>query len=32
LWKDAALLELLEAEGLSKRPELAGTYSETVAQ
>ena len=32
LWKDAALLALLEAEGLSKRPDLAGTYSETVAQ
>ena len=32
LWKDAALLALLEAEGLSKRPELAGTYSEAVAQ
>ena len=32
LWKDTALLELLEAEGLSKRPELAGTYSETIAQ
>lgn len=32
LWKDAALLELLEAEGLSKRPELAGKYSEAVAQ
>lgn len=32
LWKDAALLELLEAEGLSKRPDLAGKYSEAVAQ
>jgi ParB family chromosome partitioning protein len=32
LWKDGALLALLEAEGLSKRPELAGTYSEAVAQ
>ena len=32
LWKDAALLALLESEGLSKRPELAGTYSEAVAQ
>jgi hypothetical protein len=32
LWKDAALLDLLEAEGVSKRPELAGTYNEAVAQ
>lgn len=30
LWKDAALLELLQAEGLSSRPDLDGSYS-TVA-
>lgn len=27
LWKDTDLLELLKAEGLGQRPELAGTYS-----
>lgn len=27
LWKDTALLQLLEGEGLSKRPELSGSYS-----
>ncbi|MGE0481610.1 MAG: ParB/RepB/Spo0J family partition protein [Phycisphaerae bacterium] len=32
LWKDAALLELLRAEGLSERPELAGTYNGAIAQ
>jgi hypothetical protein len=26
LWNDTALSELLQAEGLSDRPELAGTY------
>lgn len=31
LWKDTALLELLRAEGLSERPELAGTYNGAVA-
>jgi len=32
LWKDTVLLELLQGEGLSERPELAGTYSETMAE
>lgn len=32
LWKDAALVELLQAEGLSERPELAGTYAGVGAQ
>jgi ParB family chromosome partitioning protein len=32
LWNDAALLALLEAEGVAMRPELAGTYNETLAQ
>jgi ParB family transcriptional regulator, chromosome partitioning protein len=27
LWKDGALLQLLEGEGLSKRPELSGSYT-----
>lgn len=27
LWADAALLDLLRAEGLDRRPELAGTYT-----
>ena len=27
LWKDTALLDLLQAEGLHERPELAGTYN-----
>ena len=27
LWKDVGLIQLLEAEGLSKQPELAGTYN-----
>jgi ParB family chromosome partitioning protein len=27
LWKDAALLEILQAEGLGRRPELAGAYN-----
>lgn len=27
LWQDAALLELLQAEGIGERPELAGTYN-----
>jgi ParB family chromosome partitioning protein len=27
LWQDSALMELLQAEGLSQRPELAGTYN-----
>jgi ParB family chromosome partitioning protein len=31
LWKDAALLDLLRAERLSERPELAGTYTGAVA-
>jgi ParB family chromosome partitioning protein len=30
LWADAALVNLLEAEGLSKRPELAGKYEVTA--
>ena len=29
---DSALLELLRAEGLGERPELAGTYNDAVAQ
>jgi len=29
LWKDAALVELLQAEGLSKRPELSAIYNGT---
>lgn len=32
LRQDAALLELLQAEGLGERPELAGTYNVAVAQ
>jgi len=32
LWKDAALIELLRAEGLSERPDLAGNYTEALAQ
>ena len=32
LWKDTVLLEMLQGEGLSERPELAGTYNETMAQ
>ena len=32
LWNDSALLELLRAEGLGERPELAGTYNDAVAQ
>lgn len=32
LWKDGDLAALLEEEGLSKRPELAGTYHEAAAQ
>jgi ParB family transcriptional regulator, chromosome partitioning protein len=32
LWNDPELLELLEAEGLSKRPELAGTYNISGSQ
>ena len=32
LWKDTVLMELLQGEGLSERPELAGTYNETMAQ
>jgi ParB family chromosome partitioning protein len=31
LWNDAALLEMLTAEGLNKRPELAGTYNLAAA-
>ncbi len=31
MWNDTVLLELLRAEGLSNRPELAGTYDGTVA-
>lgn len=31
LWKDTALLELLRAESLGERPELAGTYSGAIA-
>lgn len=30
LWKDAALLEILLKEGLDKRPELAGTYADSL--
>jgi ParB family chromosome partitioning protein len=32
LWKDETVLDLLRAEGLDKRPELAGTYNGAVAQ
>ncbi|MGD0464537.1 MAG: ParB/RepB/Spo0J family partition protein [Tepidisphaeraceae bacterium] len=32
LWQDTALAELLRAEGLSQRPELAGTYNVAVPQ
>ena len=32
LWKDTVLLDLLQAEGLSERPELAGTYNDAMAQ
>lgn len=32
LWSDATLLELLHAEGLGKRPELAGTYEGAVSR
>jgi ParB family transcriptional regulator, chromosome partitioning protein len=31
LWKDAVLLQMLNAEGLGQRPELTGTYSTTAA-
>ena len=31
LWKDPALLDLLTAEGLGQRPELAGTYNGAVS-
>jgi len=31
LWQDTALLELLNAEGLSERPELAGTYNVAIS-
>jgi hypothetical protein len=31
LWRDPALLEILQAEGLSQRPELAGTYTVSMA-
>jgi ParB family transcriptional regulator, chromosome partitioning protein len=30
LWKDGALVQLLQAEGLGQRPELAGTYNLAV--
>ena len=31
LWQDTGLLELLTAEGLEKRPEMAGTYNLAAA-
>jgi hypothetical protein len=30
LWKDATLLEILRAEGLAQRPELAGAYNVAI--
>jgi len=31
LWKDTELIELLQAEGLNERPELVGSYTDTMA-
>ena len=32
LWQDTVLLDLLRAEGLSERPELAGAYNGALPQ